>query len=337
MDGNWSTALLSGLIAGTVAILVTVAIERTGGLIGGVLGTTPSTIIPASIGIALASTSSQQVQAAMATVPIGMAMDGLYLLQWRYIPACIPPSWPTSTHLPLILLLTTLTWLLLAAAALALTSAVAAAGGLLALRSLGVGGMALTAVAGVAACWVLPPTPPGSNPVKPCTLASRGLFAGAAITVSVLATQASVTLGGLLSTFPAIFATTMVALWVSQGQGVTLGAVGPMVLGGGSVSAYATLFGALQPQIGIAWAAAAAWAVAVIGWSLPAVLFLRWRRRASPPGDGFGHLPTVGGSQEEEGGGLILDTGSVVSEEECGDLELVSPTDLRESGTSVAP
>ena len=45
------TILLYALFAGLVAILVTVAIEKFGGIIGGVLGTIPSTIIPAAAGV----------------------------------------------------------------------------------------------------------------------------------------------------------------------------------------------------------------------------------------------------------------------------------------------
>ena len=46
-----STIILYGIFAGLVAILVTVAIEKFGGFIGGVLGTVPSTIIPAAAGV----------------------------------------------------------------------------------------------------------------------------------------------------------------------------------------------------------------------------------------------------------------------------------------------
>ena len=48
------TILLSAVFAGLVAIAVTVAIERWGGVIGGILGTLPTTIIPAAIGMYLA-------------------------------------------------------------------------------------------------------------------------------------------------------------------------------------------------------------------------------------------------------------------------------------------
>ena len=46
-----SSVLLSAFFAGLVATGVTLAIERWGGLLGGVLGTVPSTIVPAAAGM----------------------------------------------------------------------------------------------------------------------------------------------------------------------------------------------------------------------------------------------------------------------------------------------
>ena len=47
-----SDILGPALLAGLVAIGATVAIERFGGRIGGLLATVPTTIVPASIGMA---------------------------------------------------------------------------------------------------------------------------------------------------------------------------------------------------------------------------------------------------------------------------------------------
>ena len=41
----------SGVMAGLVAVIVTVAIEKLGGLAGGIIATLPTTIVPASIGL----------------------------------------------------------------------------------------------------------------------------------------------------------------------------------------------------------------------------------------------------------------------------------------------
>ncbi|MEC7544055.1 MAG: hypothetical protein VYE51_01125, partial [Candidatus Thermoplasmatota archaeon] len=50
MEIGISSIVLSSLMAGIVAILATVFIERRGGAIGGII-TLPTTIVPASIGI----------------------------------------------------------------------------------------------------------------------------------------------------------------------------------------------------------------------------------------------------------------------------------------------
>ena len=47
------TMIISAAIAGIVAILVTMAIEKWGGIIGGILGTLPTTIVPAAAGMYL--------------------------------------------------------------------------------------------------------------------------------------------------------------------------------------------------------------------------------------------------------------------------------------------
>ena len=47
----WADAAPAAAFAGLVAVGVTVAIERLGGRVGGLLGTLPTTIVPASLGI----------------------------------------------------------------------------------------------------------------------------------------------------------------------------------------------------------------------------------------------------------------------------------------------
>ena len=64
-----------------MAILVTVAIEKFGGFIGGVLGTVPSTIIPAAAGV-YALEGEESLTASMSVVPIGMLINGMFLGVW---------------------------------------------------------------------------------------------------------------------------------------------------------------------------------------------------------------------------------------------------------------
>ena len=55
---------------------MTVAIEKWGGLVGGLLGTVPSTIVPAAVGIHLAG-GDEALLASMAIVPLGMLLNAI--------------------------------------------------------------------------------------------------------------------------------------------------------------------------------------------------------------------------------------------------------------------
>ena len=80
----------------------------------------------------------------------------------------------------------------------------------------------------------------------------------------------------MASVFPAIFLTTMVSLWWSQGEAVPVGAVGPMILGSGAVGAYALVAAVSVPVVGpilgalLSWVAAASIVTAPAAWWLQA-------------------------------------------------------------------
>ena len=109
-------------------------------------------------------------------------------------------------------------------------------------------------------------------------LVLRGLLAAVAIAVSVwLAARGGAIAAGVASCFPAIFFTTMVSLWVSQGHAVPAGAAGPMMLGSVSVAVYALLVTLWVPTMGVFYGCGISWVVAALGASLPAVWWLRRR------------------------------------------------------------
>ena len=90
-----SSILFSAVLAGIVATGVTVAIEKWGGLVGGLLGTVPSTIVPAGIGIYLAGGEDDFVSSMM-VVPLGMLLNALFLGAWLVLPRSV-----SYTHLTL--------------------------------------------------------------------------------------------------------------------------------------------------------------------------------------------------------------------------------------------
>jgi len=268
----WSV-LWPAVLAGAVAVLVTVAIERFGGVIGGVLATLPTTIVPASLGLwdgdpaAFAET--------MGAVPAGMLLNAGFLYLWRELPPRLPPGQTLGVRLVWMTVISLAAWAL---AALILVYGLRLSGGFT--WTLGL----ITAVglvtAGLAATWTPRPAPRGSRRVGPITLILRGVLAGSAIAVAVLLKDVGGPVAaGMASVFPAIFVTTMVSLWLSQGEAVPAGAVGPMMLGSASVAGFALLAALVYPLTGPWLGVLVTWPLAIVGTTLPAFAWLRLRGR----------------------------------------------------------
>ena len=266
---DWTSVLLSAVFAGVVATAVTVAIEKWGGLIGGLLGTVPSTIVPAGIGMYVAGGEDMLVMS-MSVVPLGMLLNALFLGAWVVIPRWFPDA-------PYLLVLTTVGalafWSLLGMVFLV---AVDEATSYLNLQQLALSGLALLVATAVVFNRRPQPTPKGTNRVSMMVLVARGVMAATAIGIAVgLSGLGFPTLAGLASVFPAIFLTSMVALWLAQGPTVPQGAAGPMMLGGASVAVYANVAMWSLPAYGAVVGSAMAWVASVVGWSLPAFIVLR--------------------------------------------------------------
>ena len=261
---------LAAVLAGLVAIAVTVAIEKFGGLIGGILGTIPTTIVPAAAFMWLAEPTDAAFQPAMGMVPVGMLLNAIFLWLWRAVPPRIP-EWTFGKRLTTITSLNLGVWFAGAAVSVSLFSEQAS-------MTVGLGALLIGLVLGLWITLEHRPAPRGENRVGPMTLAMRGVAAATAIGVAVwLSQQGSPLLAGIASVFPAIFLTSMVALWIAQGEDVPSGAVGPMMLGAMSVSFYALLATYTLPQFGVIVGSVITWFVSISAISVPSALWLRFR------------------------------------------------------------
>ena len=266
-----SSVLLSALFAGLVATGVTLAIERWGGLVGGVLGTVPSTIVPAAAGMHL-SGNEEQLLDSMAIVPLGMLLNALFLAVWVMLPKRL-----SQKRALLITTVTSLVVWALAGLVLLLVIEVVMSKGVSHWAIALVGLFLLIALA-VRFNWEPREAPKGHQNVRWPVLVGRGSAAALAIGCAVwLSGQGLPLLAGLAAVFPAIFLTSMVALWLAQGHTVPQGPAGPMMLGGVSVAVYALVIMWSLPTFGPVLGSMIAWAVAVGGWSYPAFLALRKR------------------------------------------------------------
>ncbi len=265
--------LVPALCAGLVAILSTIAVERLGGTLGGVLSCIPTTIVIAAIGIYGSGTDLDGFRRAMAFIPVGILMNAGYLLLWRIAPAKLGPR--VHTHL------------LAATVAVALGLWLVAATLIVSLHTffepplsvaIGIGFLAFTAgiILGFAANRRAFPAPRGSQRVSPTVLVLRGSAAALVLVVALSFSRAGLPVAsGIASVFPVIFTTIMVATWLAQGAHVPTGAVGPMVLGSLSISAYALLAMWLFPLMPLGWATLICWLTSISFVSVPAYFYLK--------------------------------------------------------------
>lgn len=263
-----TTLLLSAVFAAAVAVGATVMIERFGGRLGGLLATLPTTIVPASVGIYASSVDVQSFREAMFCTPAGMLLNALFLYLWRVVPARLPP-WPLGRRLAAMTALSLGAWLVAAAAVVLVLGWLR--GAHIPLAPVGIGVALTMAALGAWSCRDAPPAPRGHNRVGVLTLLARGILAGAAIAGAVwLSSVGGALAAGIASVFPAIFITTMVSLWWSQGEAVQVGAVGPMMLGATSVTAFALIAAWSIPALGPWAGCAVAWVAAVSLVTIPA-------------------------------------------------------------------
>ena len=272
-----TSILIPAFFSGLVAILSTLAVERFGGTLGGVLSCLPTTIVVAAIGIYNDNTDLDNFRRSMAFVPVGILLNAGYLLLWRVAPARLGHG--VRTHL------------LAATVAVALGAWLVVASGIIALhyfcepsvgQSLALGLIAFAAgtLLGFAANRTPRPAPRGTHRVGVKVLIVRGTGAACVMVIALLLSHAGLPVAsGIASVFPVIFTTIMVATWLSQGAHVPTGAVGPMTLGTLSVSAYALLAYFLFPLMPLALATIVCWIAAVSLVSVPSYYYLAYRRK----------------------------------------------------------
>jgi len=175
-------------------------------------------------------------------------------------------------------LLSLITWMVVALGAVWSMEQVRGSG--ISMSAVGLVATGISVLIGLWATRVPLPAPKGKRQVGPVTLLARGLLAGLAIAGAVgLAAVAGPLVSGMASVFPAIFLTSMISLWWSQGEAVQGGAVAPMMLGSSSVSAYALFAAVALPSLGMIVGSLVAWALAVCAVTLPAFFWIQWRLR----------------------------------------------------------
>lgn len=89
MTSLTSIQLISGAVAGVIVIVATRAIERFGGILGGVISTLPTTVVVAGFGFALTIDDDDDFRRSMFVIPLGQLLDAGVLCIWRFLPAYV--------------------------------------------------------------------------------------------------------------------------------------------------------------------------------------------------------------------------------------------------------
>ena len=243
-------SVISAVAAGIVTVLVTMAVEKFGGVLGGILVTMPSILNVSVVGIALTQSTLQGVTDAMYGSPGGVLLTAVHLLMWRELPRFRLFSRIERTSLRVLSLAcaTAGMWLCLAAAQFFAIRALRDAG--VPVRATGLFFGAVLLVFGlVVALWRYAPAPAARAPVPLWNYVFRCALAMLCVGATVVLSQVSDIAGGLASAFPAVSFTAMVALNMSHGAALPSGSVGPGALNLFGLVVYGIWFGELYPLI----------------------------------------------------------------------------------------
>jgi len=275
MEGQ--TAILAAIMAGVVATTVTVLIEKYGGVVGGILGTIPTTIIPAAIGMG-SEGGNDSLIISLAIVPAGMLINAIFLSTWAILPNKLPSKWSSNRKLIFTIMSSLIIWT--CSGIIAIYAVDIAIENNFSAYQIAIIGFLMVGFLGAIMCWNLRPAPKGENLVSKIVLISRGLVAATAIGIAVIISGLGMPLiAGLASVFPAIFLTSMIALWIAQGPSVPLGAAGPMMMGGASVAAYSIIAMWSMIEYGLFIGSVIAWFGSIVLWSVPSFVYVNWRAK----------------------------------------------------------
>lgn len=230
---NFVKIFVSSGVAFVMAIAFAYLIETFGGATGGIIASFPTTIIPAVYIILEDSTQPLQTRfdSTMASI-IGMFCTNiLFMPTWKYLPPYFPKQWSNGISVTVMTLVSLVIWFVSVVVVTLFQQWLSSFGVTMFVFCFAL--LLFTVCCGVALCWRLPPTPAGKNKVKWYVHLARGFVASLAIFASgVLSQSGSGVAAGAVSTFPAMFITTMVSVSLAQGADVSTGAIGPLLLGG---------------------------------------------------------------------------------------------------------
>jgi hypothetical protein len=247
MDPEVTTVLIrasiSGLLGTFVSILFTGLIYKFGGALGGVLSSTPSLLIPSTVGIVLQYYDDEVgLSSSMFSVPIGSIILLLYTFTWKIV-LYLPEHWGSIRKLLLTIFLTYCVWGSLTVTVFYTTNYIKEQYNLPHLNVyIGLSCFASQLFIGPFLLYHAPDQPPPSSAkINIIATVIRSFFVFCVVFSAVMLVLVDPTASGLATSFPAVFPSTIINIWLSQGPDYALGTLGPLISGCISGPIYTTL------------------------------------------------------------------------------------------------
>jgi len=236
---------------------------------------TPTSIIPSCVGFTAQSDTNGLIKACF-TVPAGMLLNAGFILLWRHLPAKLPLKYTKNERLIIMVIITVFAWIIAAFLFVIIMQFIQSGDQSIISVVVGILFFIIQLLTGIFLVYLKPKeAPKGKSKVPFLILLCRGFLAGIVVSVAVLLSKFNDIAAAMISIFPAIMLTSMISLWLSHGEQITVGAAGPMLTGTLSVSAYAMLFSIIEPYVGIIAAPFICYTFSITCFSIPIVLLLR--------------------------------------------------------------
>jgi len=280
--------ICAGISGGFATVLVSATVESFGGIVGGIIGSIPTTIVASLVGIYFTSTLPELL-VIIRIVPLGMLLTLIPLIMWRFLPARLPYYFSSNQRVSLMVTISLILWLILAfITSHFLTVPILMSRFFLIISYTSLGFYVLI----VSLFAFLPKLSSGRIGEQPIHLLHhiiRFILGLLTTVVGILFSSWNGEIGGLALAFPAVGLTSLCSIWVTQGEAVSTSAVSPLLLGSTTNSLFAILFELFLPLIqneigsnaGFFISLVAVWFLCVYGFSLPVAFLLRKKEMVS--------------------------------------------------------
>jgi hypothetical protein len=219
---------------------------------------------------------------------MGLLVNAGFLTFWRFLPVWVSRVTSRRTLQLSLLVSGSLTlWSLLAVPALSLVSWLRRTGRVTELYAVAMASALLVLLTGLFGTWHISKAAASPKRVAWWLHPIRASLAFLAVSSAVWLSRIWPASAGIIAVWPAVFLTSMVALWWSHGDAFQTSAAFPMILGLWSPMLFCGLVCLLYPWLEVGLGCLVSWLTAVLLGTVPLAYYIRWRQAQSTSSDFF--------------------------------------------------